>query len=604
MGRRLLAGSWLVLLVVENLLWVRRTLLPAPPPWDPALYLFMSLRYWHALAERGFGALWREIQDRNLVPYVPPLFPLSALPAYAFFGESRLAAYATSSAYLVLVLVATALLARRRDVDGAPLLALFLLSTFSAPIRLSRDYHMDLPATAWLALSVWSLLRAEGFRRTGFSAAFGAFLGLGLLTKTMSGPFFVAPALYALVHDWPRRGEGRRVLRNAGLALAIAALVASAWWAAHSRGALWYLLYYGWGAGAEPYTPSGTAGLFSAASLTYYLAALANQGASVPFLVLALVLGLVAAWRRTGERDPTDPAPGLLWTWLLAGYLVLTSSRNKTADRYVVFLVPPLAALVARGVADLPRAAWRLGFVLALALAGLANYVALTWPGAGIGLVYWGPPLGLKSYSFRQEWLRSETPVPEEGWPVGAIVEELSRSTAAVKERPLPALLAEAPSTEADPEEQVRRAYRILLRRDADPTGLEAYTRELRDGTKTWTQLLQALASSPEFRARPLRALVVPDHPFVNASTLRYYTEVLRRPLVFDRVAPGSTGPWPLDAYDALVVKDGGLQGPAFSTTHVAWFDARLREGHEPIETRSFPCPDGSRVRLLFYDRW
>src|SRR5262249_11479987 len=123
-ARLLVAGSWLAFLVTENLLWVRRTLLPAPPPWDPALYLFMSLRYWHALAEPGLGALWREIQARNLVPYVPPLFPLSALPLYAVFGESRLAAYATSSAYLGILLAGTALLARGRA--GAPLLALFL----------------------------------------------------------------------------------------------------------------------------------------------------------------------------------------------------------------------------------------------------------------------------------------------------------------------------------------------------------------------------------------------------------------------------------------------------------------------------------------------
>jgi hypothetical protein len=602
-SRLVLVGAGFAFLIAQNLLWVRRTLLPAPPPWDPALYLFMGLRYWHALTGQGLAALWREIQDLSLVPYVPPLFPLSALPLYAAFGESRLAAYATSSLYLCALLLGIYLLARERHGEGA--LALFLAATCSAPITLSRDYHTDLPAAAFTTLAVWFLLRSDGFRHLAGSAAFGAFAGLALLTKTMAGPFFVAPALWALARSWRRRDERRDVLRNAGLALAATGLVAWTWWGSHAERAVSYLLYYGWGAGADPYVPAGVGGVLGSRSLVFYLAALANQGASVPYALLMVVLLVAGARRRLRPgRDaaPADLASGVLWAWLLAGYLLLTLSRNKTADRYVIFLVAPVAALMAGALAALPRGGWRRAALAAAVLMGVANYAALTWPGAGVPLLHWSPPFGLKAYEPGQAWLRSEQPVPEHGWPLPAIVDALSRATGPTKAGLLPALLAEEPAA-GSPEDQVRAAYWRLLRREPDPTGLSSYARELRVGTKTPAELLRELAASGEFADRPLRVLVVPDHPFLNASTLRYYAEAARVRVTFARVEPGHAGPLTLEDYDALLVKDGGYQGPAFSTTHVRWVEARLRQdeagfGRPPL---AFPCPDESRASVWLF---
>jgi len=608
-ARLSILGSWLAFLVVQNLLWVRRTVLPAPPPWDPALYLFLSLRYWHALTERGVAALWRELQDLSLSPYVPPLFPLSALPFYVLFGESRLAAYATSSVFLCLLLLGTYLLARWRHGEGAGLLALFLASTFSAPVNLSRDYQMDLPGAALLTLGVCCLRRSEGFRGRGWSLAFGGLAGLALLTKTMSGPFFVPPALAALVRSWRERADRRRVLLNLGIALAAAALLASLWWGAHFERAVWYLLYFGWGAGADPYAPAGAESVFALPSLTFYLVALANQGASVPCFLLMLGLLAHGAWQRwrgrasrSRDRPPEDGGTAL-WTWLLAGYVLLSLSRNKTADRYVIFLVPPLAALLAGAIATLPRAGWRRCVTAAALLAGLANYAALTWPEAGPPLLSWRPPFTLVSYRPRQTWLRMEPGVHEGDWQLPRIVTALSDSRAATKARLLTALLAEGLPDTSAPEEQVRTAYRWTLRREPDPEGLGAYARELRDGVKSPAQLLRSLAASDEFAARPLRVLVVPDHPFLNSSTLRYHAEAARAPLLFARVDPGHVGPWPLRDYDALLVKDGGYQGPAFSTTHIPWIEAELRGGRTGFERHpaSFPCPDESRVLLFVF---
>jgi hypothetical protein len=242
----------------------------------------------------------------------------------------------------------------------------------------------------------------------------------------------------------------------------------------------------------------------------------------------------------------------------------------------------------------------RNGAIAAIVVMGLANYAALTWPGLRVPLLEWRAPFALVLERPWHAWLRSTTPVPVAGWPMREIVHALSASAAATKARLVPGLLAEPAPEDAAPEALVRTAYRRLLRREPDPVGLETYSRELRAGTRSAAGLLQELASSDEFRERPLRVLVVPDHPFLNSSTLRYYAEAARAPVVFDRVEPGQPPP-SLRDWDALVVKEGGYPGPAFSTTYVAWIEERLRESGAGLALLPppLPCPDGSSVRLF-----
>jgi 4-amino-4-deoxy-L-arabinose transferase-like glycosyltransferase len=604
-------GSWFVLLLLENLAWLRRHVLPSPPPWDPALYLRMSLRYAHALAEGGRRALWTELQGFDPSPYVPPLFPLSAVPLYRLFGESRLVAYATSSVYLALLLLGTYHLARGERREGRGLLAVFLASTFSAAICLSRDYQTDLPAAALLTLGIACLARSDGFRSLGWSLAFGGLAGLALLTKTMSAPFGVAPALAALFVAGPWREARRARWRHLVAAVIVLVAVASVWWAAHLGSATWYLLYYGWGAGALPYDEAHAGSVLSLGSLSFYALALANRGASLGYAVLALVLLVHAGWqrwRRGGSREPADATTQLLWTWLLSGYAILSVARNKTPDRYVILLLPPVAALLARGLTSLPRGRSRRVAFAAATAAGIVNYVSWTWPNAGVPQVEWRPPFSFVVYRPEQAWLRVEIPIPRGDWPLQPIVATLARLGPELKARLVPTLLVEAQDVAKDmsPEEFVRLAYRRTLRREPDPVGLQSYAAELRTGAQSHADLLRALSRSEEFAARALSVLVVPDHPFLNASTLSYYAEAERLPLRFTHVEPAAAAPWQLAHYDAVLVKQGGYQGSAFATTEVPRIEAQLREepGGLGRSAASFACPDGSVATLLIYDFW
>jgi hypothetical protein len=86
----------------------------------------------------------------------------------------------------------------------------------------------------------------------------------------------------------------------------------------------------------------------------------------------------------------------------------------------------------------------------------------------------------------------------------------------------------------------------------------------------------------------------------VNAATLGYFAERDRL-----RVRHAHLPSWPapnesLEAFDAAVVKEGGWQGPDFTTGSRAALLAALQDaasGYRPAG--SWPCPDGSRVVLL-----
>jgi hypothetical protein len=133
----------------------------------------------------------------------------------------------------------------------------------------------------------------------------------------------------------------------------------------------------------------------------------------------------------------------------------------------------------------------------------------------------------------------------------------------------------------------VDAAYREWLGRDPDPRGREAYVERLAKASRT--EVIESILQSDEFRRRPLRVLVVPDHRVFNAATLQYLAESERLSLSFRRAD--------LDEADAAVLKVGGPQGPwpgsLVNSDVVEAIESRAIDGSD------FPCPDGSRLRVL-----
>ena len=314
---------------IGNVIWLGSHWLTFPPPWDQAFYLYMGLRYLHALVDYGPVAAFREFI--HLSTDVAPLYPLTTVPFYLVFGPSRLVAYLTNIGYLGLLLGGIYLLGAHLYGRRAGLLAVFISATFTATVNFSRDYLLEFPATAFVTLGMYALLRSEAFRHRTWCLALGALAGLSVLTKTMTGVFFIGPILWELASlAWQHQlnAAGRK---NFLFAVGMGMLVAAVWWGPNFRTAFGYLIYYGFQAGSVPYD-KGVAGPLSLENLSYYARHLIHHGTS--FFYALLFVGLmmfvgIRALLGTERRMSPHKGEERLRTAPLASFLLRFSPLPK-----------------------------------------------------------------------------------------------------------------------------------------------------------------------------------------------------------------------------------------------------------------------------------
>jgi hypothetical protein len=599
---------WLGFLLVNNAVWVRRYVLEFPPAWDQALYQRLSLQCARALVEGGAPALYHELVTGNR--QVAPLFPLTAGLLHAWLSEARSVAHLANGLYLAPLLAAVAGLARTLYGRRAVPLAVFVASTFPGIVNYSRDCQMDFPGAALVALGMWALARSDRLRRPGWTAGAGALLGLAALAKAMAAVFFVAPILWlawsaARGPDVPPYRPLYRML----LALAAAALVAAPWYAPNLAEITGYLLYYGFLEGAAPYRAAGPETL-SIRNLAYYPLAVVNHGISFLCATSWLAVGVARAAR--GSRAPdtarwsaATSGRGLLAAWIAGGYVILTVVPNKEGERYVLSLLPALAVLLAGAIATIASRPLRSGFTAAAVAIGAFNYAGLTYgpayPARAVSL----PPLEIVSHEFPHyvAFRESLGPGPGRPWPIRDAFAALEQRAGELRARPArdPHVLERlGRARRAGDREYVAAAYRLLLKREPEASGVAAYVADLRRGALTHEGVVESIRLSDEYRERPLRVLVVPDHPALNASTLLYYAVLERRTLGFEGPRAGLESRDGLLDFDAALVKQGGSQALPHVVGDVERLRAELRrEAGAQALRPAFPCPDGSQLEIV-----
>ena len=230
-GPALLIAALVAWHAVHNWIWLSsNTVLTG---WDKARHLAQSLTYNNLLApltlRTFFGAL---ISDSVR----PPFAPMAAVPLYRLFGTSSDVAAMLNILYLAVVLVATykiGVLLRGRSLG---VLSVLLLALFPMFYAMSRYFYLEFLLTALVALTLWLLLRSDGFQKRRTSLLFGLCLGLGLLTKRTYVAFVLAPVAFVVLTSdafpslWRRFRGGIRIdLGHAALAFLGGLLLAAAW---------------------------------------------------------------------------------------------------------------------------------------------------------------------------------------------------------------------------------------------------------------------------------------------------------------------------------------------------------------------------------------
>jgi hypothetical protein len=373
--------------VVLHVVWLVRFRRGYVTEWDESGYLQFALSNFDDLHDHGLRTFATTVGVRGTFG---PLLPFVTSLAYPIVGRGIFGSLLVLPLFFAGLVGATFGLARRLVSDSWAVVAALAVAAIPAVTDYTRLFHFALPATACMTAALWALVRSDGLRRPGWAAAFGLFVALTLLSRTMTVAYIPGFALAMGAQFLVGAPELRVRVRNLAIAVGTIGVVAGPWYVRNARSVYDALVGSGYGEGATPFGHH-----YSIASWGYWTKEL-RLDLSYLWLPLAAALlvcfGVALAYlvarhprlmRARRTRSARGAAVLALVLVVLEAYFVLTSSRNEGTG----FALPWLPALVILGVtaaASIPARTVR------VALAGVLVVVSV---GAVLSKSGWLEPL-------------------------------------------------------------------------------------------------------------------------------------------------------------------------------------------------------------------
>lgn len=363
--------------VAIDVIWLDRFRRGYVTEWDESGYLQFPLSNFDALHDHGVWTFLKTVAGRGTFG---PLLPFVTSLAYPIVTRGIFGSLLVLPLFFAGLVAATFGVARRLVYDSWAVLAALCVAAIPGITDYTRLYHFAVPATACMMAALWALLRSDGFRRPGWSAAFGFFVACTLLSRTMTIAYVPGLAAAAGVQFLQAEPQGMRVrIRNLAIAVASCGLVAGPWYVRNRSSIYDYLVGRGYGEGAARFGrhyPIDSWAYWTK-ELRIDLSYLQLPIAVVLFLAFAVALAFLGL-RLPRPRIPRS-ARGVallsLAAVVLEGYLALTSSR----DEGTAFSFPWLPALVVLAVvaaASIPARVVRTGLAtlfVAVSVAAVAS---------------------------------------------------------------------------------------------------------------------------------------------------------------------------------------------------------------------------------------
>ncbi len=145
-----------------------------------------------------FSKIFRVIHLFNTSMYVPvnigwPNFVYLCSTFFSlFFGNSLLLIKLTQFVYFFILFFSTYAIAKKIADRKTGLLAMFLVSMYPLIFESSRQYSLDFPLAAFIALSIYLLLKTNYFTNFQYSCFLGISCGIAMLIKGQFILFFRA----------------------------------------------------------------------------------------------------------------------------------------------------------------------------------------------------------------------------------------------------------------------------------------------------------------------------------------------------------------------------------------------------------------------------
>ncbi|MBU1628046.1 glycosyltransferase family 39 protein, partial [bacterium] len=278
---------------------------------------------------------YEKLRELAFTPQEKPwnsfLFYSFVLPSYIFFGISSDVAVITSSLFHLLITIFTYLVGARLTSNKTGLIAALICSLYPIIFNMSRQYSPNPAFVFFILMTIYFLLKTEGFVSRKYSLLAGIASGFALLLGYTNGTFIIAGYIS---EGWKiyRMDKKKDSLINLTISIVIS-FIMSFWW---------YLLHWDTLLKTNQFirlqfgTLAGSSEIFSLNSLLHYSACLIYGQIYLLPTILA-VIGLVFyIIKKKEERFLTI-------LWIAIPYVFFTLAYEAKNTRYTMPYLPLLA---------------------------------------------------------------------------------------------------------------------------------------------------------------------------------------------------------------------------------------------------------------------
>jgi len=310
---------------------------------DEAGYTLIAFRHYNALYEGGFVAWILSVFEPSPVS---PLTPGVASLMFAVFGPDPVYGFLVPVLFGVIAVIATYLLGKQVGGQSVGLASAALLATTPLILMYSRSFHFSIPATAITVLALVSLFKSKRAQDWGWVLAFGIFIGIMPLSRSMTLGFIPCVAGAALAYVIFEQDRWMRIGRLV-IAGVVAVLTSLPWlWKSGSL-VWWYLSQFGYGSRAVEFGPKTTwlGGVQFLMDRTVDQLYLPHTLA----ISVGLVAGILVLVSAVGAQRlaPTLRSPMTPLAVFCALCIVVLSSTQNTGSAFIAPVLPAVFVLVA-----------------------------------------------------------------------------------------------------------------------------------------------------------------------------------------------------------------------------------------------------------------